>query len=316
MLSDRENWLRAITFGRPQWIPCSVGFAPLTWDTYREKLDDVLLRHPLMFPGHQRHPRFDGTFEDCSRGAGELFRDNWGCLWRSEIGGIEGQVVESPLADWSAFAKYQPPDVLTKTERGERDWNAIRRDLANAKKEGHLRWGNGERLFDRLYFLRGFENLMIDIATDDPHLPALIDMLTQYELKLVKLWLDAGVEVIGFHTDIGMRTSLMISPAKFRKHIKPMFKTIFQTVRQAGAGGPVFRRSPAGNRGRSRRMRGQHARSAVPRQYAGGHRALLQGQDVHQPGPRPPRCSPSAPRKTSGSTCASPSVGSIRRRAD
>jgi uroporphyrinogen-III decarboxylase len=144
-------------------------------------------------------------------------------------------VVESPLADWSAFPKYQPPDVLTKTERGERDWNAIRRDLQNAGKEGHLRWGNGDRLFDRLYFLRGFENLMVDIGTDDPHLPALIDMLTQYELKLVKLWLDAGVEVIGFHTDIGMQTSLMISPAKFRKYIKPMFKTIFQAVREAGA---------------------------------------------------------------------------------
>lgn len=235
MLSDRENWLRAITFREPQWIPCSVGFAPLTWDTYREKLDDVLVRHPLMFPGHKRHERFDGTFGEACRGAGELYRDNWGCVWRSEIGGIEGQVVESPLAEWSALATYQPPDVMTKSERGDRDWNAIRRDLASAKEQGHLRYGNGERLFDRLYFLRGFENLMIDIATDDPHLPALIDMLTQYELKLVNLYLEAGVDVIGFHTDIGTQKALMISPAKFRKYIKPMFKTIFQTVRQAGA---------------------------------------------------------------------------------
>jgi uroporphyrinogen decarboxylase len=75
---------------------------------------------------------------------------------------------------------------------------------------------------------------MIDIATDDPHLPALIDMLTQYELKLVKLYIDAGVDVIGFHTDIGTQRALMISPEKFRKYIKPMFKTIFQTVRDAG----------------------------------------------------------------------------------
>ena len=235
MISDRENWLRAITFKKPLWIPCNADFSPLTWHTHREKLDDLLMRHPVMFPGHQRkNPKDYDTFPDACR-AGEMFRDNWGCLWRCEIGGLEGQVVEYPLAAWSALATYQPPDPLTKTERGERDWNIVRRDMANAKKKGHLLWGNGERLFDRLYFLRGFENLMIDIGTDDPHLPELIDLLTQHELKLVKLWLDTGVEVIGFHTDIGTQNALMISPAKFRRYIKPMFKTIFQTVRKAGA---------------------------------------------------------------------------------
>jgi uroporphyrinogen decarboxylase len=86
-----------------------------------------------------------------------------------------------------------------------------------------------------LYFLRGFENLMMDIATDDPHLPELIERLTQYELELVGLWLDAGVDVVGFHTDIGTQRALMISPAKFRRYIKPMFKTIFRKVRDAGA---------------------------------------------------------------------------------
>lgn len=55
--------------------------------------------------------------------------------------------------------------------------------------------GNGERLFDRLYFLRGFENLMIDFATDAPELSKLIDMLSDYEMKLVNKWLEIGVDV-------------------------------------------------------------------------------------------------------------------------
>ena len=234
MMSDRENWLRAVTFKNPQWIPSTVGLSPLTWHTHRERLDDLLLRHPLMFPGHQMDPKRYDAFGPAYR-AGETFRDNWDCLWHNEIGGLEGQVVENPLADWSALKTYRFPDPLLKSERGDRDWGKIRRDLADAKGNDRLRWGDGERLFDRLYFLRGFTNLMMDIATDDPHLPELIERLTRHELNLVGLWLDAGVDVIGFHTDIGTQRALMISPAKFRQYIKPMFKTIFAAVRDAGA---------------------------------------------------------------------------------
>jgi len=42
---------------------------------------------------------------------------------------------------------------------------SLRAASSAAKERGDLTWGDGERLFDRLYFLRGFENLMADIAT-------------------------------------------------------------------------------------------------------------------------------------------------------
>ena len=95
--------------------------------------------------------------------------------------------------------------------------------------------GDGERLFDRLYFLRGFENLMIDIATDEPRLRTLIDRFTEHQMKLVKEYLKIGVDAIAFHTDIGAQNALMISPEDFRKYLKPMFMTIFQTCRQSGS---------------------------------------------------------------------------------
>jgi uroporphyrinogen decarboxylase len=75
---------------------------------------------------------------------------------------------------------------------------------------------------------------MIDIVTDDPHLPRLINMLLDHEMKVVKKWLEIGVDTMFFHTDIGTQNGLMISPAKFRKYIKPMFKELFMTCRNAG----------------------------------------------------------------------------------
>jgi len=232
-MTDRENYLRTIEFRNPEWIPCSVGLSLATWHKHREKLEELVFRHPLIFKDYKKGSVNFDEFPPCYR-EGEYYRDNWGCLWYNAQAGLEGQVVEHPLADWKALDRYKMPDPLLKSERGKRDWKKIKKDIEERKKKGLLTIGDGERLFDRLYFLRGFENLMIDFATDAPQLPRLIEMLLDYEMKLVNKWLEIGVDGIGFHTDIGTQKGLMISPAKFRRYIKPMFKKIFSTCREAG----------------------------------------------------------------------------------
>lgn len=233
-MTHRENWLRVVEFRNPEWIPCSVSFAPLTWKTHRGKLEEVVLSNPRLFPGFRPGSVDYDAFGPVYR-EGERFTDNWGCVWFNRVGGLEGQVVEHPLADWANLRSWRPPDPCTQSERGTRDWNAIRAHVAAARERGDLTWGDGERLFDRLYFLRGFDNLMMDIATDEPRLGELIEILLDYEKRLVGMWLELGVDVVGFHTDIGAQNALMISPAKFRRHIKPMFAEIFGMVRRAGA---------------------------------------------------------------------------------
>ena len=233
MLNERENWLRAVQFQHPEWIPCSMSLSPAAWKVFRKDLERIVLDHPRLFPDYREGSMdFDETPPVYRQG--ECYRDNWGCLWRNIHDGIEGQVVEHPLADWRALATYRPPDLSAKTERGERDWDQTAKEVEERKRKQILTSGHGERLFDRLYFLRGFDNLMMDIATDEPRLAELIEMLTEYELELVSRWLELDVDFVGFHTDIATQKSLMISPAKFRRHIKPMFRTIFQTCRKAG----------------------------------------------------------------------------------
>jgi uroporphyrinogen decarboxylase len=233
-MTERENWLRTVEFRCPDWIPCSVSLAPLAWHTHRERLEDVVLSHPRLFPGFGAGSVDFDAFGNVYR-QGERFTDNWQCVWHNEVGGLEGQVVEHPLADWDALEGYSPPDPITQSERGGRDWPAARMHMQAAKDAGHLVMGDGERLFDRLYFLRGFDNLMMDIATDDPRLTRLVDMLLDYETRLITPALEFGVDAVAFHTDIGAQRSLMISPEKFRKHIKPLFAQLFGLCRAAGA---------------------------------------------------------------------------------
>ena len=234
MISERENHLRALEFRHPEWVPCTMSLSPAIWHRHREALEQVCLDHPLLFPGFEKGSVEFDDFAPVYR-AGEYFRDNWGCLWYNQFPGLEGQVVEHPLADWDVLETYHPPDFLTHTERGERDWEAERTAAENNRRRGELVSGSAERLFDRLYFLRGFEALMMDFATDDSRLPRLIGMLWEHQRGLVNQWLAIGVDAVAFHTDIGTQQGLMISPAQFRQYLKPMFKDLFTTCRRAGA---------------------------------------------------------------------------------
>ncbi len=243
-MTERENWLRTVEFRSPEWILCEVRFLPAVWHKYREKLEELVLRHPLIYFSTSGDPYYRRSgdwrrrvnFDEFPLGyrEGEYFWDSWSCLWHNLQGGMVGQVVGHPLVDWKALDTYKMPDPLLQGEYEKREWEKIKKDAEECRRKGLLVKGFGEELFTRLYYLRGFENLMIDFAIDAPQLPRLIEMLLDYEMRLVDKWLEIGVDVINFHTDIGAQNSLMISPVKFRKYIKPMFKKIFTKCREAG----------------------------------------------------------------------------------
>ena len=236
-MTIRENYLRAVEFRYPEWIPCQISLAPILWNMYREDLETIVLEHPRLFPDYTPAERNFYDVMPLVHRAGEYYRDNWDCLWYTAQAGMEGQVVGHPLEKWEALETYRMPDPLVadERERTPKDWEKARRDFDERKRQGKVAFGNAERLFDRLYFLRGFENLMMDFAEEPPELARLIGMLEDYEMRLAEKWLELGADVIGFHTDFGAQTGLMISPRSFRKYIKPMFMRLFQRCRQGGA---------------------------------------------------------------------------------
>ena len=234
-MTDRENYLATAQLRGGEWIPCGVSVSPATWAKYREDLEDVLLRHPTVYHPLQKGQRDFDAFGPAYR-EGERFTDNWGCVWLNIQGGLEGQVVEHPLADWSALDTYRLPDPLRQHERGDRgDWGQVQAAMERQRAEGRLTWGGGDRFFERLHFLRGFENLMVDLATDPPQLARLIRLVVDHNMALVRKWLEIGVEVMSFGDDLGMQDRAMMRPEIFRRHLKPGYAEMFQPCRAAGS---------------------------------------------------------------------------------
>jgi hypothetical protein len=231
------NFLKTVCFDRPEWTPCSVFFLPATWMKYREDLEALCLEHRRVFPGFHKGGRDFDALGNPSYEEGRV-TDAWGCVWENHQRGLAGAPVTAPLADWAALDSYEPPDPLTQDVFGpRRPWDAAAKDLAAARARGDLAAAGLEHGFTymRLYYLRGFDNFMMDLGLGEPRLERLIRMVEDHNAAVIRKFLDAGAEHLYFGDDLGLQRSLPMSPAMWRRYIKPSYGRLFSLCREKDA---------------------------------------------------------------------------------
>lgn len=238
------NYLKAIHFDHPEWIPAQVALLPSAWLEHGEALEEVALAFPQYFPGYRA-----GGYRDVRlprRQREGRWTDAWGIVWDNAREGMASIPVESeaPLRNWAAFADFRPPDIETVDDDGNaRDWAAFEKRVEQTKARGGLASGGLVHgfMFMRLFYLRGFANFMLDVATRDPRLDELIEMVRAHNVALVSRCLAAGVEMMRGGDDMGMQTSLAISPGDWLRYLKPCLEAIWGPCRDRGV--PVYQHS-------------------------------------------------------------------------
>ena len=239
------NYLKTVYFDYPEWTPCGIGFLPAAWMKHGAALEEVVLAHPRVFP-HHRKGSIDFTFPTMWDPLYELGRhtDCWGVVWENITRGVAGQAVVHPLQDWAALDEWKKhlPDPMRDDCFSQRpDWKDVEKWFHDAKGRGDLAWGGGLAhgfFFMYLYYLRGFENLMLDLAADDPRIHEVIAILQDYSVAVVQKYLDLGAEIMSFGEDLGMQTALPISPAMWRRVVKPVYEAAFGPCRDRAV--PVY----------------------------------------------------------------------------
>ncbi len=204
----REDRLKAIKYDYPEYIPVSMGFLPKTWMRYREKLEGIVLRHPIVFPGYEKgSTNFDEVGGKYALGR---HTDAWGCVANNILHGLDSIVTEHPVPTREAVHRLRAPEV----------------------DEGLLHGF----MFLRLTDLRGFEEAMLDFAEEPPELQMLIDIVLEYNVRQVRLLLDEkeDEEILWFGDDLGMQNGLPISPEKWRKYLKPCYARIYGLCHERG----------------------------------------------------------------------------------
>jgi uroporphyrinogen decarboxylase len=211
---------------------------PACWHHYPQSaLQDLMEAHPRLFPEFRRCPLpVRPDYPPYAR-AGVEFTDPWGCVWRTTEDGITGTVTGHPLASWQAFEGFSAPDPDLFDHWGLIDWNKKAGQASQLGFKRHITAGEigHGHTFLKLADLRGYENLLCDMADEEPRLLRLIAMLEQFNLALVRNYVQkAKVEWMGYGEDLGMQTGPMLSPAHFRRYIKPSYRRVVRPAREAG----------------------------------------------------------------------------------
>lgn len=233
---EREKWLSNVESRGCDAIPCTLHVAAAVWHAHRQALAEIVARYPDIAVNPPPSAEDRDAFAPRER-RGKKFTDAWGCVWENLHDGMVGQVTEPPLADWGSLSSYEPPSPARTGHFHPMDWDRERRLILSGRKEGVLTRGAIDHgfFFQRLYYLRGFENLMADIAVGDPRLDTLCRTVSEFNEAAARFYLDVGVDVIHFGDDLGMQRRLTISPRAWRRYVKPAYARLFGMCRSAGA---------------------------------------------------------------------------------
>ncbi len=230
--------LKAIRFEKPDYIPMSFHINDACWKNYpQQALFDLMEEHKMLFPNFVR-PKGEYTpnYALVAR-KNEPYTDDFGCVWETMMDGITGTVTKHPLSDWENFKTYKMPNPEKCMGIGPVDWVQEKKRIEESKKKygyasAGLRHGH---TFLQLCDIRGYENLIFDMADEEKNLFELIERLEHFNMEIVKKYISFGVDSMGYAEDLGTQTGPMISPDDFRKYIKPSYTRLMKAARDAGA---------------------------------------------------------------------------------
>ena len=232
MMSAKENYLRTVYFDRPDYIQMSVGISAACWTQYpQEFLCEQMEKHSKLFPGFERPMLpFVPDYANCAR-KDYPYTDFFGCTWKTTMDGITGTVVGHPLADWSAFKDYKAPDPNICNGLDPFDWAAYKKHVQDNPDRFHIGGLRHGHTFLQLCDIRGYENLMFDMIDEEPLLWELIDLVENFNMEIVRRYIDAGADCLAYAEDLGMQVGPMLSPEHFRKYIMPSYRAIMKPAK-------------------------------------------------------------------------------------
>ena len=158
---------------------------------------------------------------------GDRYTDMWGATW-ADVGVTRGYVIHHPLQaptlKGHALPDSCPDEAIDRLRR-----------LRQQKADRFLLVKLGD-LFERAHFLRGMEQLMMDMYDHPSFVEALFERITAYNLSVINRLADAniGIDGLSLSDDYGWQRGLLISPSMWRRFVKPHLQAIFGCIRDRG----------------------------------------------------------------------------------
>lgn len=157
------------------------------------------------------------------------FEDQFGVVWNrsgidKDIGIVSNKIISEP-----SLKGFSLPPV---------DEKAIRRiieDGLRAYPDNFHFYCIGFSLFERAWTLCGMEDLLVYMVTEPNFVHELMDLITEYNLKILDIALEyIQVDGIHFGDDWGQQKGMIMGPVHWREFILPRIKRLYGAAKARG----------------------------------------------------------------------------------
>jgi len=136
----------------------------------------------------------------------------------------------APMADFTRVEQideYPFPDYMNEWRHDH-----LEAEVERLKNEGYPVTGGVGWIFQSAWTLRTREQLFVDFYDNPEFATALLDRITAIRKAQGIRLAEAGVDMVALSDDIGIQQSMIMSPAMWRRWIKPRMKEVIDAVRR------------------------------------------------------------------------------------
>ena len=171
------------------------------------------------------------TMYDKSKKIGDnLYQDDFGIKWsyKAQEHGGYCEMVEHPLSDLSTYDQFVWPDPLEVSKVGlEENRVMIERD----GKEYGIIGGVACSMMEGAWYLRGLENLLMDLANNLDFVNDLLDHCLEHSLALSRELVRMGVDILWWGDDFSVESGPLMAPDLFRQLLIPRYARVIEELR-------------------------------------------------------------------------------------
>ncbi len=161
------------------------------------------------------------------------YTDEWGVTWKTveyttRFGtGKYTEPFGHPLKDDVAIEKYRAPDP----HRPELYAEAAR-VIRDFHDEYWIVGVTPTTIFETAWALRGYEQLMMDLALNPGLADRILDLPYHYHLAVTQKLVELGVDMIWLGDDVGAQQAMLMSPAMWRRFLKPRMAHLIASLKK------------------------------------------------------------------------------------
>ncbi|MEG0691536.1 MAG: uroporphyrinogen decarboxylase family protein [Oscillospiraceae bacterium] len=227
-MTSRELVRATLEFKNPPRAPRNMWVLPWANIYHKDEVERIERAFENDFAGPQdcwrEYPKTEG--DACKIGR---YVDEWGCIFTNVQDGVIGEVKDPIIVD----EDWEDADNV----RFPVEWLTVIPEVVNEQYENSDRWFNCgccPRPFEQLQYLRGTENLYMDLMVKPPKMMEFIAKMHAFYCELLTVWAQTDVDGLNIMDDWGAQRSLLINPTIWREIFKPMYRDYANIAHQYG----------------------------------------------------------------------------------